>query len=52
MLAFKDTATGKDGVFDPGANEVGLTMGGLGRVSLKLSAYFFQKISEAGIPRF
>ena len=27
LLKFKDTLTGEDGVFDPGANTVGLTGG-------------------------
>lgn len=26
LLKFKDTVTGKDGVFDPGANHIGLTL--------------------------
>ena len=49
-LKLKDTATGKDGVFDPGENTVGLSIEGLGRESLKLSKYFFEKLSAAGIP--
>ncbi len=50
VLKLKDDATGKDGVFDPGENSVALSIKGLGRESLKLSRYFFQKIAEAGIP--
>ena len=49
-LKLKDSATGKDGVFDPGENAVGLSIEGLGRESLKLSKYFFEKLSVAGIP--
>jgi len=49
-LKLKDTATGKDGVFDPGENAVGLIIDGLGRESLKLSKYFFEKLTKAGIP--
>jgi len=49
-LKFKDTATGKDGVFDPGENAVGLTIDGLGRESLRLSEYFFEQLGGAGIP--
>jgi len=49
-LKLKDTATGKDGVFDPGENTVGLSIDGLGRESLRLSAYFFEKLTQAGIP--
>ena len=29
LLKFKDDCTGKDGVFDPGMNEVGLTIEGV-----------------------
>ena len=50
LLKLKDDATGKDGVFDPGENAVGLTIEGLGRESLRLSRYFFQKIAQSGIP--
>ena len=49
-LKLKDDATGKDGVFDPGENSVGLSIEGLGRESLKLTKYFFEKIAAAGIP--
>ena len=49
-LKLKDTATGKDGVFDPGENAVGLSIEGLGRESLKLSKYFFEKLNASGIP--
>ena len=46
----KDDATGKDGVFDPGENQVGLSIEGLGRESLRLSEYYFRKLNAAGIP--
>ena len=49
-LKLKDDATGKDGVFDPGENAVGLSIEGLGRESLKLTKYFFDKIISEGIP--
>ena len=49
MLKFKDDVTGKDGVFDPGMNEVGLTIEGVGDVNLRMSIYFFEKINAAGI---
>ena len=49
MLKFKDDCTGKDGVFDPGENSVGLTIEGVGRVNLRMSIYFFEKLREAGI---
>jgi len=47
-LYFKDDMTGKDGVFDPGANEVGLTLEGAGVAGLKLSMYFFEMLNAAG----
>ncbi len=50
LLKFKDDCTGKDGVFDPGMNEVGLTIEGVGDVNLRMSIYFFEKINAAGIP--
>ena len=49
MLKFKDDCTGKDGVFDPGENSVGLTIDGVGDVNLRMSIYFFEKINAAGI---
>ena len=49
LLKFKDDCTGKDGVFDPGMNEVGLTIEGVGDVNLRMSVYFFEKINAAGI---
>ena len=49
-MQLKDTATGKDGVFDPGENAVGLSIDGLGRESLRLSIYFFEILNAAGIP--
>ena len=48
-LKFKDDCTGKDGVFDPGENSVGLTIDGVGDVNLRMSVYFFEKINAAGI---
>ena len=49
LLKFKDDCTGKDGVFDPGENAVGLTIEGVGDVNLRMSEYFFEKINAAGI---
>ena len=34
LLKFKDDCTGKDGVFDPGENSIGLTIEGVGDVNL------------------
>jgi len=50
LLQFKDDVTGADGVFDPGANTVGLTMEGAGRAGLKLTKHFFEILNEKGIP--
>lgn len=50
LLKFKDDATGEDGVFDPGANTVGLSIDGLGRSNLELTEYYFQLIEKAGYP--
>ncbi|MDP3385694.1 MAG: phosphoribosylaminoimidazolesuccinocarboxamide synthase [Eubacteriales bacterium] len=50
LLQFKDDVTGTDGVFDPGANTVGLSIEGAGRAGLRLTQFFFEKINSAGIP--
>ena len=50
LLLFKDDCTGKDGVFDPGENSVGLTIEGVGDVNLRMSIYYFEKINASGIP--
>ena len=50
LLKFKDDVTGENGVFDPGANTVGLTMEGAGRAGLRLTKYFFELLNEKGIP--
>ena len=50
VLYFKDDMTGKDGVFDPGENQVGLTVEGSGRAGLEMTSFFFEKINAAGIP--
>ena len=49
LLKSKDDCTGKDGVFDPGENSIGLTIDGVGDVNLRMSIYFFEKINQAGI---
>ena len=49
LLKFKDDCTGKDGVFDPGENSVGLKIDGVGDVNLRMSIYFFEKLNAAGI---
>ena len=49
MLKFKDDCTGKDGVFDPGENTVGLTIEGIGKANLRTSVYYFDLLKAAGI---
>lgn len=49
LLKFKDDCTGKDGVFDPGENSVGLTIEGIGKENLKTSIYYFDLLKKAGI---
>lgn len=50
LLKFKDDVTGEDGVFDPGANTVGLTIDGMGQSGLRMTTYFFEKLEAEGIP--
>ncbi len=50
LLKFKDDVTGTDGVFDPGANTVGLTIEGVGKSGLKMTTHFFNRLNERGIP--
>ncbi len=49
MLKFKDDCTGKDGVFDPGENSVGLTIEGIGKANLQTSVHYFELLKKAGI---
>lgn len=49
MLKFKDDVTGKDGVFDPGENAIGLTIDGIGKANLETSIHFFEVLKNAGI---
>ena len=49
LLKFKDDCTGKDGVFDPGENSVGLTIDGIGKANLQSSVYYFELCKKAGI---
>lgn len=50
LLKFKDDVTGTDGVFDPGANTVGLTIEGVGKAGLRLTKFFYEKLNHMGIP--
>ena len=49
LLEFKDDCTGKDGVFDPGENQVGLKIEGIGRQNLETSIHFFEILKKEGI---
>ena len=49
-LLFKDSATGENGVFDPGSNTVGGSVDGKGKVGLEVSKYFFELMEKNGIP--
>lgn len=50
LLKFKDDVTGSAGTFDPGANQVGLTLAGAGKSALRLTKYFFELLHKEGIP--
>ncbi len=50
LLKFKDDVTGKDGVFDPGANTVGLTIEGVGKAGISITKYFYELFNRRGIP--
>lgn len=49
LLKFKDDVTGSDGVFDPGANTVGLTMEGAGHQAVAMTKFFYEKLNEKGL---
>lgn len=49
-LLFKDSATGEDGVFDPGSNTVGGSVEGKGKTGLTISSYFFELMKKNDIP--
>lgn len=50
LLKFKDDVTGENGVFDPGANTVGLTIDGAGLAGLKLTSFFYSKLNGLDVP--
>lgn len=50
LMKFKDDVTGKDGVFDPGENQVGLSIDGAGKAGLELTEFFFEKLNKENIP--
>ena len=49
-LLFKDSATGENGVFDPGFNTVGGSVAGKGKTGLTVTKYFFELMEAEGIP--
>ena len=49
-LRFKDSATGEDGVFDPGSNTVGGSVAGKGKLGLLITKHFFELMEKNGIP--
>ena len=50
LLKFKDDATvNEEGKLDPGGNTVGASIEGLGRASLRMTKYYFEKINAAGV---
>ena len=50
VLHFKDDVTGENGVFDPGANSVGLKVKGAGRAGLSLTTFFYKKLNAIDVP--
>ncbi|MDO4670911.1 MAG: phosphoribosylaminoimidazolesuccinocarboxamide synthase [Aerococcus sp.] len=50
LLKFKDDVTGVDGQFDPGANQIALSIAGVGKKDVKMSTYFFNQLRKQGIP--
>lgn len=49
-LLFKDSATGENGVFDPGSNTVGGSVAGKGKIGLTVSKFFFELMEKNGVP--
>lgn len=49
-IVFKDDVTGENGIVDPGANTVMGKIEGKGRMSLRLTEYFFALLGDNGIP--
>ncbi len=50
VLQFKDDVTGENGVFDPGANSVGLKIKGAGRAGLRLTTFFYKRLNAIDVP--
>lgn len=49
LLKFKDDVTGVDGKFDPGANQVGLSIEGMGNLGLRLTKFFFDTLKKYNV---
>ncbi len=49
LLKFKDDVTGIDGVFDPGQNQVGLTIEGAGHSAVSMTKFFYEKLNNKGL---
>lgn len=49
VLKFKDDVTGANGVFDSGANAVGLSIDGVGHEGLQITKYFFEILKKRGV---
>ena len=49
-FVFKDDVTGSDGVFDPGGNEVALSIEGAGQAARELTTFFFERFNKEGLP--
>lgn len=50
LMKFKDDITGKDGVFDPGENQITGQLEGVGNANLRITEFFFEKLNAANIP--
>ena len=51
LMRFKDDGTvNEDGKFDPGGNEVGISIAGIGKANLRLTEHFFKVLKQNNIP--
>lgn len=50
LLKFKDDVTGENGVFDPGANSVGLSIEGSGKANIRVTKFFFDILKKKEVP--
>lgn len=49
-LLFRDSATGENGIFDPGSNTIGGSVEGKGKTGLRITKHFFELLEKNGIP--